>query len=387
MIKKLLWLLLALVFLVAIFSPYFARYIESQHNQVRQPAPYQVDSASAKLHQRLLIADLHADPLLWARDLRQEWQQGHFDLPRMQKANLSLQVFGLVTKSPQGQNFQKNSGDTDRLIPLVMAQHWPIKTWNSPKQRALYQAKRLQNLTKHNDQLRLIKDQKSLAQWLSDRQKDHTIRAGMLGIEGAHALEADLNNFTPLYQAGIRMIGMAHFFDNHFSGSAHGVKQGGLSADGIKLVKLAQEKGALIDIAHTSQQAINDILKISTKPLVVSHTGVKAVCDSPRNLSDRHIRAIAKTGGVMAVAIFEGATCGYEIKEMIDTIDHIVKLVGVDYVAFGLDLDGSITSPVDVTGMPLITQELIKRGYSYSEIAKISGLNFIGVLQQTLPTN
>lgn len=384
MFKKVLLLLLATILAFVIFSPFLARYIEKDFNQVRYSAPYQVSNQAQNLHDNLLVADLHADPLLWARDLNEEWSQGHFDMPRMQKANLSLQVFGIVTKSPKGQNFQQNDANSDRLIPLVMAQHWPVKTWNSPLHRALYQAQRLHELAEKRSDLMIIKNQADLSAWLKNRKENPKLRAGMLGIEGAHALEANINNFMPIKDAGVRMIGLAHFFDNQFSGSAHGINKGGLTSAGKELVKQAQRSGVLIDLAHASPKAIDDVIAISTRPLVVSHTGVKAVCDSPRNLSDKHIRAVARTGGVVAIAIFKGATCGTSVKQMVDSIDHVANIVGPDYVALGLDLDGAITSPVDVTGMPLITQELLKRGYTEQQIARISGANFIRVLKQTL---
>ncbi len=385
MLKKTIIVVLAILLIAFVFSPFLARFIESKEfNQVRNWGPYSVSPSAKELHDSLLVADLHADPLLWSRDLTQEWNFSHFDLPRMQKANLSLQVFGLVTKTPRGQNFNENSADTDNLIPLSIMQHWPVKTWNSPLERAIYQSGKLENLASSDDNLTVLRNLNDLNQWLINRKKTPLLRAGLLGIEGAHALEANLNNFDRLYKAGVRMIGMAHFFDNHFSASAHGISKGGLSDDGKELVKLAQEKGVIIDIAHTAPKAIDDVFAISKKPIVVSHTGVKATCNSPRNLSDRHIKKVAQTGGLVAIAIFKTATCGNDINHMIDAIDHVVKLVGVDYVGLGLDLDGAITSPVDVTGMPLITQELLKRGYSVQEIAKISGMNFIRVLKHTL---
>ncbi len=384
MIKKILLVLLVIIIAIVIASPFVARQIEKNYNKTRYLGPHQVSSYAQSLHDKLLIADLHADPLLWARDLNQEWQQGHFDLPRMRKGNVALQVFSIVTKSPEGQNFHQNASDTDRLTPLVIAQHWPMKSWTSPFQRALYQANRLQALAQENDDFIIIRNLADLNEWLGERQSDPSLRAGMLAIEGAHALEGSMNNFSRLKTAGIRMIGMTHFFDNQFAGSAHGTEKGGLTTLGKSLVEEAQRNGIIIDVAHVAPKAIDDIIAISKKPLVVSHTGVKAVCDSPRNISDKHIRDVARTAGLIAIAIFEEATCGRDIKQMVDAIDHVVKLVGVDYVALGLDLDGAVISPIDVTGMPLITQELLKRGYSERDVAKISGKNFIRVLKLTL---
>ncbi|NVJ65881.1 MAG: dipeptidase [Gammaproteobacteria bacterium] len=384
MIKKLLLILLIILVAAVIFSPFIARQVEKNFNKVRYPSPYQVSTYAQGFHDSLLVADLHADPLLWGRDLNEEWQQGHFDLPRMRKANVALQVFSIVSKSPKGQNFQQNPSDSDKLGYLAAAQHWPYKTWTSPLHRAMYQANRLQKLTQENDDLTLIRNLPDLDEWLKARKADPKKRAGLLAIEGAHALEGNLNNFNHLKTAGVRMIGLAHFFDNQFSGSAHGMEKGGLTAKGKELVEMAQKGGVLIDLAHASPKAIDDVIAISKKPLVVSHTGVKALCESPRNLSDKHIRDVARTGGLIAVAIFEEATCGTDVKQMVDAIDHIAKMVGVDYVALGLDLDGAVVSPIDVTGMPLITQELLKRGYSERDIGRISGKNFIRVLKQTL---
>lgn len=384
MLKKISFILILIFAIFLLFSPYLARYIEAGMNKVRQPGPYSISNKAKELHDKLLVADLHADPLLWARDLRKEWQTGQFDLPRMRQGNVALQVFGIVTKSPKNLNFQRNSGDTDNLIPLTIVQQWPYKTWNSPFQRALYQSKRLKKLAEDSSDLLVIENLSDLNDWLNVRAQNKKQRAGMLAIEGAHALEGSLENLTALKNAGVRMVGLAHFFDNKFSGSAHGVNQYGLTELGIDLVKTAQQQGIIIDLAHASKKTISDTLNITTKPLVVSHTGVQAICNSPRNLTDNQIRAIAKTGGLIAIGIFKGATCGKEIKQMVDAIDHVVKIVGIEHVGFGLDLDGAVVSPVDVSGMPLITEELIKRGYSDQDIAKISGTNFIRVLKKTL---
>ena len=130
---------------------------------------------------------------------------------------------------------------------------------------------------------------------------------------------------------------------------------------------------------------MDDILEIATAPVVVSHTGVKGTCDSPRNLSDEHIKGIAKTGGVIALGLWEKAVCGTDVEATVNAMRYVANLVGVEHVAIGSDYDGSINVPFDITGFPLITEALMAEGFTEEEISKIMGANTIRVLRETLP--
>ncbi|NVK21840.1 MAG: dipeptidase [Kangiellaceae bacterium] len=390
MIKKIVLGFIALVFLLILIAilvaPLIAAKVERNFNIITQNPPYEVSQQAQQLHNQLMVADLHADSLLWNRNLSKQAEYGHQDLPRMDKANLSLQVFGIVSKTPNNQNFASNDSDSDRLIGLSMVQLWPRDTWFSPLKRVIYQAHKFkQYAAEPANNLGLISNKLELAAWQDVNSKTTTnLKAGLLAIEGAHALEGDLSNYLKIKQAGIRMIGLAHFFDNSFAGSAHGIKKHGLTEEGRKLVLIAQQDGIIIDLAHSSSQTIDDVLAISTRPLVVSHTGVKATCDSPRNLSNKHIKAIAQTDGLIGIGAFKGATCGNSLDSILDAIDHVTNLVGTEHVALGLDLDGAVTVPFDVQGLPLLTQGLLQRGYSAQDVAKIMGQNIIRVMSQAL---
>ena len=131
---------------------------------------------------------------------------------------------------------------------------------------------------------------------------------------------------------------------------------------------------------------VDDVLAMSTRPVVNSHTGVKATCDSPRNLSDAQLKGIAKTGGVVAIAFFEEATCGTDTAAIVRSILHAIDVIGVDHVAFGSDFDGAVPVPFDATGMGQLTQALRDAGLSDADLGKVAGGNVVRVLLETLPT-
>jgi membrane dipeptidase len=120
-------------------------------------------------------------------------------------------------------------------------------------------------------------------------------------------------------------------------------------------------------------------------PLLVSHTGVKGTCNNPRNLSDDELRAVARTGGVIGIGLWETATCGTEANATTRAVRYAVNIVGVDHVALGSDFDGGVTVPFDASGWPLITEALLKQGFSEQDIHKIMGENVVRVLLEALP--
>jgi microsomal dipeptidase-like Zn-dependent dipeptidase len=118
---------------------------------------------------------------------------------------------------------------------------------------------------------------------------------------------------------------------------------------------------------------------------VVSHTGVRATCDSPRNLSDRHIEAIAAQGGVIGVGLWERAVCGTTPAAAAQAMRHVADLVGVEHVALGTDFDGTVSVPIDAAGLPYLTAALLEAGFSPTDVRKIMGGNVVRVLRRTLP--
>lgn len=355
-------------------------------NKTLTPPPYKASNEAVELHKRLLIADLHADTLLWSRDILEKGSWGHVDLPRLQEGNVAVQGFTVVTKTPRDMNIENNTGDTDNIKLLAFVERWPLATWSNLTERALYQSRRLhQAAEKSKGKLVILKTKNDVMEFLERRKKEKDIVAGFLGIEGAHALGGDLNNFDRLYEAGYRMIGIAHFFDNEMGGSAHGVQKGRLTEAGKKLVEKMQEKSVLIDLAHASPQTIDDVLKLATRPVIVSHTGVKGTCDNTRNLTDDQLKRIALAGGVVGIGYWETATCGRDAAAIAKAIRYTVDLIGSDHVALGSDFDGAVDEPFDTTGLVLITDALLKQGFSEIEIKKIMGENVIRTLQFFLP--
>lgn len=359
--------------------------IENSFNRVLQRPPYAPDAQARLLHQRAFIADLHADSLATGRDLLQRATRGHVDLPRLLEANVAFQVFGLVTKSPSGQNIYATRDGLDMLTGAAILSGWPRAAWFNLLERALYQAARLNYFADHSDgRLMLIGSRANLEDLLARRAAGEAVVGAFLGLEGIHALLGQIENLERLYQVGVRMVGLTHFFDNEAGGSAHGMSGAGLTSFGKEVVRQAQTHNLLIDLAHASPQMIRDVLQISTAPLIVSHTGVRATVDTPRNLDDEQIRAIAATGGVIGIAVFQTAIGGADLSATARAMRHVANVAGVECLALGTDFDGGVTTFTDVTGLPLLTAELLRAGFSEQEVLKILGGNFLRVLKQEL---
>ena len=181
------------------------------------------------------------------------------------------------------------------------------------------------------------------------------------------------------------MMAPTHFTDTAIGGAAAGVARGGLTPLGREWVKQMEARGMLIDLAHASPDTLQDVTAMATKPVVVSHTGVKGVCDNNRNLSDEQLRAVAATGGVIGIGFWDVATCGQDAKSIATAIRYTVAVVGAEHVALGSDFDGAVTEPFDASGLVLITEALLQQGVSEHDIRLIMGENVARVLSQTLP--
>ncbi|MGA9768217.1 MAG: dipeptidase [Blastocatellia bacterium] len=386
--KKKIMVALGVIILLALGIFFFVlpSYVERNMNQTLNPPPYQASERAVELHKRLLVADLHADSLLWNRDLLDHATRGHVDIPRLIEGNVALQAFTIVTKTPRNMNIDSNTGDTDNITLLAIAERWPIGAWSSLKERALYQARKLADTAaRSGGKFTLIKTRDDLSNYLDRRLKEHEITAGFLGIEGAHALDGDVNNIDALFDAGIRMMAPTHFFDNDIGGSAHGVEKGGLTDKGREMIKRMEAKRMIVDVAHASARTIDDVLAIATRPVVVSHTGVKGTCDNNRNLSDEQLKAIAKTGGVVGIGYWDTAVCGNDAKAIARAIRYAANIIGVEHVALGSDYDGAIPAPFDTTGLVQITDALIGEGFTDQEIEMIMGRNTLRLLIENLP--
>lgn len=359
--------------------------IDRNFNRVSNLDLPQINTTTQDFHNRLFVADLHADTLLWNRNLLKRNNYGHVDLPRLEAGNVALQGFGVVTKVPKPLKSNRNDNKTDQITSLAIAFGWPPRTWNNLTQRAIYQANKLDKFIKKSQgKLTLIRDRHDLNALIEQRQKGNKITGALLGLEGVHALRGEIKNFDLLYQSGFRLIGLAHFFDNQAVGSAHGIEKGGLTDFGRELILAIEAKGAIVDLAHVSPKGIDRILEIATKPVIVSHTGVRGTCNNQRNLSDEQIKKIATNKGVIGIAMFAKAVCGNSLKDTAKAMKYVTDLVGIDYVSLGSDFDGTVTTPIDASQMSLLTQELLNQDFDREEISKIMGKNFLRLLFETL---
>jgi microsomal dipeptidase-like Zn-dependent dipeptidase len=383
-------LLIASILLIAfliLFFGFVPGIVGTAMNGVRVKPPYRASQRATTLAERTFNVDLHADSLLWGRDLSVRSDHGHVDVPRLIEGRVALQAFTIFTKSPHGLNFSRNSADAfDDVSALMFVQLAPVSTWTNLTARALYAARRFDRTVEASrGKLVPIRSRADLEAYLKRRQSEPGITAGFLGVEGAHALMGDLRNIDVLYDAGVRMMAPTHFFDNDIGGSSAGERQGGLTEKGREMIRRMERKHMLVDVAHASEATVEDVLAVATRPVIVSHTGVKGTCDNARNLSDRQLRAIAATGGVVGIAYFDFAVCGTDAAAIARAVRHAADVAGVDHVALGSDFDGATRTPFDSTGLPVLFDALLAAGLSEEQIAQIAGGNALRVLRAELP--
>ncbi|MEO4047536.1 membrane dipeptidase [Pseudomonas sp. CAU 1711] len=384
--RKLSLALLILVPLGAVIFFALPNLLDRFMNSVAGAPPYRASDSAEQLHETLFVADLHDDALLWQRDLLERHAYGHSDLPRLLEGRVGLQVFSTVTKTPRGLNYQSNPGDSDNITLLAMAQRWPRETWDSLLARALYQAGKLERAAAASEgRLVLVRNRGELQAFLAAWQRDPQRVAALLATEGLQPIEGKLENIDRLYDAGFRIAGLTHFFDNEVGGSAHGLDKGGLTALGRQVIARLEEKRMLVDLAHASKPLIDDVLAMATRPVLVSHTGVAGTCPGPRNLSDEHLERIAASGGVIGIGYWEAAVCETSVGAIVRAIRYAADRVGVEHVALGSDFNGTVHTPFDSTGLAQITEGLQRAGFADAEIAAIMGGNVRRLLLASLP--
>jgi membrane dipeptidase len=224
--------------------------------------------------------------------------------------------------------------------------------------------------------------------------------AGILGLEGAEPLEGEVGLLRVFYQLGVRNIGLTWNFRNAAAdGVAERASGGGLTSFGCDLVREANRLGMLIDAAHLAPRGLEDVLKITERPIIDSHTGAAALFSHRRNRGDAELEAIAKHGGVIGVVIvpefLSADRSKATIETLLDHVDHIVSVVGVDHVGFGADFDAWHSHHVplvepwvqgleDATKWSHLDTGLRARGYSDADVQKLMGENFMRVLAEVL---
>ncbi len=386
-LKRLLFAFLFLLLVGGIIFFFFAgKIVDKQMNQSTLTELPKISEKAQKLHQTLNIADWHSDNLLWDRNILKRSKHGHVDLPKLLEGNVTLQVFDAVIKTPRGQNYNSNSDGTDNITLLAMGNRWHPKTWSSLCERAVYQSELLHKAEKKsNGQLKIVRTRSDLQNFLNARKSNNNQVAGMLSIEGLHALEGKLENVERLYNEGYRMYGLVHFFDNEVGGSSAGTKKGGLTDFGKQVIKKMEEKKILIDLAHASPKLIREVMKIATRPVVVSHTGVKGTHNSKRNLSDAELKMIANKGGMIGIGFWAGAVGSIQPSAIAKAMRYTANLVGIDHVCLGSDFDGSVKTYFNAAQLVVLTEALLKEGFTETEIHKIMGQNQIDFLLKYLP--
>ncbi len=212
----------------------------------------------------------------------------------------------------------------------------------------------------------------------------------MLSIEGADVIEGKIGMLRVFHRLGVRMVGLVHSLRNELAdGVADRRTKGGLSELGVQAVEELDRLGVLIDISHLSDAGFWDLMDVASGPVMASHSNARAVCDHPRNMTDEMIKAMADRGGVMGMNFAPGFVhlTHATVQGVVDHVDHIVGLVGSNHVGLGSDFDGIPYTPVgleDVTKMPNITAELVKRSYSEEDIKKILGGNHLRLIKEVL---
>lgn len=363
------------------------------------------------IHKRAIAVDMHADTVQRVLDehvdLQQQLSDGHFDAVRAKAGGLDAQFFSIWVE-PQlfgatGPRAVKRADDQIMAIRALAEKH--PETW--------------QLATTATDVQRAVQDGKI---------------AALMGLEGGYAIDEKLENVQRYYDLGVRYMSPAWSVSTSWAGSS-GDEAGatrGLNDFGKSVVREMNRLGMMVDVSHVSDKTFWDIVNTSTKPVVATHSACRAIADVPRNLTDDMIRALAKTGGVVNVIFYpEHIEPGWSVlkkkvdveiaplvqeasesepggavqkklardrvrsrefarrlppvyvSRIVDHIDHIVKLVGVDHVGIGSDFDGVQSTAADlatIADLPNLTRELLKRGYSESDVDKILGGNMLRVM-------
>ena len=218
----------------------------------------------------------------------------------------------------------------------------------------------------------------------------------MMGIEGGHSIEGSLQNLKRFYDRGCRYMTLTHSKTLPWADSATDEpKHGGLTEFGKEVIREMNRLGMLVDLSHVTPEVMKQAIAVSTAPIIFSHSSALAINEHPRNVPDEVLPLVAKNGGVVMVNFYSkfviptellrsNDTARGSIHDVVDHIEHIIKVAGIDHVGIGSDFDGVPRLPVqleDVSKYPLITQELLNRGYTKDDIHKVLGGNILRALR------
>ena len=221
--------------------------------------------------------------------------------------------------------------------------------------------------------------------WMHKHQGKKSI---MLGIENGHALEGSLDNLRHFAQRGIVYMTLCHNGDNDICDSARGEHtHNGVSAFGREVIKEMNRLGIMVDLSHAGEKSFYDALELSKTPIVCSHSSCRALCDHPRNLTDDQMHALAQKGGVMQVTLYHGFLVKdgeATLDDAMRHLDHAIEVMGIDHVGLGTDFDGDggVRGLASSAELLNYTRELLKRGFSETDIQKLWGGNFLRVMKE-----
>jgi membrane dipeptidase len=364
------------------------------------------------IHRRAIAIDMHADTpqrLVDEHvDLDQHLPDGHFDSVRAREGGLDAQFFSIWVEPELfgggGLKAIKRADDQIAAVKELTEKH--PETWQLASSAA---------------DIRRIASESKLA--------------ALTGLEGGYAIDEKIENVDRYYRLGVRYMSPAWSVSTSWAGSS-GDEIGrtrGLNDFGKQVIREMNRLGMMVDVSHVSDPTFWDIINTSTKPVIATHSGCRAIANVPRNLTDDMIRALAKTGGVVNVIFYpEHLEPGWsemkqkvdvdlasevkhaseeekgdaahkklardrvrreefakrlppvKVSRLVDHIDHVVKLVGIDYVGIGSDFDGvqsTLSDLADVSELPNLTRELLRRGYSENDVDKILGGNMLRVME------
>lgn len=320
-----------------------------------------------EFHNNSLVIDTHCDTMLkvirshGAYRIGDDHQVGHVDIPRLKKGGVNLQFFAAY----------------------IEPQYKP--------DRSLKRA--LQIFDCFYNELAANKEDISLVLSSADLEKvrrENKIGA-LLSIEGGEALEEDLGVLRMLHKLGVRAIGLTW---NERNQIADGVGEcrsgGGLTDFGVSVVQEMNRLGIIVDVSHLSEPGFWDVISVSDKPIIASHSNAKAICNHRRNLTDEQIKALAKNGGVMGLNLcheFLSSDTPVVIDHVLDHIEHVFSLVGSKHIGLGADLDGITTPPIgleDVSKLPALTEAMLRRGITPDQVRDVLGENYLRVIKNVI---
>ena len=364
-----------------------------------------------KIHQSILTVDTHCDtPMNFSEsnfDLGIKHEEGCVDLPRMVEGGLHAEFFAVFIG--QGPRNDSSFNEVHKFALNIFSEIH-------------------KNISKNSDMAELATTAED-----AYRLKKAGKIAAFIGVENGYPVGKDISRVKQYYDLGARYLTLSHTKNNDICDSStdpNGPENNGLSEFGIQVVKELNRLGMMVDISHISDKSFYDVLKVTNSPVIASHSSCRALCGSPRNLTDDMLVALKENGGVIQICILsdylktpepnrelddkiselkvkygdfnnlpDSIRKNYRseyneirkkykklatVKDVVDHIDHVVQVIGVDYVGIGTDFDGGggVDGCRTVAEMKNITIELLRRGYSKADITKIWGANVMRVLKK-----